>query len=586
MEGEQVAQPSLGANNAHASLSSFLQVRKALNLIQHGVVLGTIYSTVGVWSIDEDYYSSQEEGTTDHLFPTTREEQKRKEKRKREEQEASGERIDTSKKAIESAMNKIATCLARLKDSSSFWCGGSMVPAEDIPLTFRVVDESQLSGPKVEIGCGSLMQPDVETILKRVAQPAPFGDLKTHTTVIDDSVRKAWECSLHPLKDRPYVVLKKVHTHIKEAFQKENFHLAPYKLNVYCEGGFFKPHVDTPVHARTSIGTLVICLPSSFEGGEFVVSYSGQTHVFDWGKRSAEGILQWAAFYNDCLHEVKPVTAGNRVTLTYTIESGGAYTYYDPATDDAIKLDEWEKGQSRNSFFSTEDWRSKLKAAITQFPETQLGLLLSHKYTQIGLNRDNFKGVDQLVWNAISNRTGWMYTLMPVVFRFHAEREYEEDEISRDREVYAFSQEDIDYLSSLPARRRVRSGFSVDDVRETNINKPNHGLKTPIPFLLVSRGEILDYDHQDDSDGSRTGNVAPETTDALYYHAALIVHKPPVGKVCSLFRMCKAVLSWHPELVASSTVDLPDEVIERLKRKHEAREEEEEKEGEPTEEDA
>src|SRR4051794_39127204 len=32
-----------------------------------------------------------------------------------------------------------------------------------------------------------------------------------------------------------------------------------------------------------------------------------------------KGVLQWAAFYSDCLHEVLPVKSGIRVTITYSI---------------------------------------------------------------------------------------------------------------------------------------------------------------------------------------------------------------------------------------------------------------------------
>ena len=42
------------------------------------------------------------------------------------------------------------------------------------------------------------------------------------------------------------------------------------KLNVYTERGFFKEHKDTP-RANNFIGTLVLVLPSAFEGGELIV---------------------------------------------------------------------------------------------------------------------------------------------------------------------------------------------------------------------------------------------------------------------------------------------------------------------------
>src|SRR4051812_8062861 len=36
--------------------------------------------------------------------------------------------------------------------------------------------------------------------------------------------------------------------------------LVPYKLNVYSEGDFFLPHVDTPIDPQDMIGSLVIGL--------------------------------------------------------------------------------------------------------------------------------------------------------------------------------------------------------------------------------------------------------------------------------------------------------------------------------------
>jgi predicted 2-oxoglutarate/Fe(II)-dependent dioxygenase YbiX len=91
------------------------------------------------------------------------------------------------------------------------------------------------------------------------------------------------------------------------------------KLNVYTEGGFFKPHVDTPRQGAAQFGTLIVCLPVGFEGGELVVSHGGRTVEYAWGEGAAEGEVQWAAVYSDCRHEVLPVRAGARVTLTYDL---------------------------------------------------------------------------------------------------------------------------------------------------------------------------------------------------------------------------------------------------------------------------
>ncbi|THW48999.1 hypothetical protein D6C85_01435 [Aureobasidium pullulans] len=95
-----------------------------------------------------------------------------------------------------------------------------------------------------------------------------------------------------------------------------------YKLNVYSgPSGRFRAHVDTP-RSETQIGSLVVCLPSEFEGGVLSVSHQGNTVQFDWSASSPGGqqpSIQWAAFYSDCSHEIQEVTAGHRITLTYNL---------------------------------------------------------------------------------------------------------------------------------------------------------------------------------------------------------------------------------------------------------------------------
>lgn len=55
----------------------------------------------------------------------------------------------------------------------------------------------------------------------------------------------------------------------------------PYKLNIYPKGGKFNMHKDTP-RSDNMIGTLVLCLPSKFTGGEFILYKNGYPMEFDW----------------------------------------------------------------------------------------------------------------------------------------------------------------------------------------------------------------------------------------------------------------------------------------------------------------
>ncbi|KAH7360852.1 hypothetical protein BKA65DRAFT_547562 [Rhexocercosporidium sp. MPI-PUGE-AT-0058] len=117
-----------------------------------------------------------------------------------------------------------------------------------------------------------------------------------------------------------------------------------YKLNVYSgPSGMFKKHVDTP-RGATQFGSLVVCLPCAHEGGQLLISHEEHVSIFDWSTTYSSSSsapedgnsLKWCAFYSDCEHEVLPVTAGHRVTLTYNLyvsEQVGSILQRSPTAD-------------------------------------------------------------------------------------------------------------------------------------------------------------------------------------------------------------------------------------------------------------
>ncbi|KAH8746104.1 hypothetical protein F5883DRAFT_351034, partial [Diaporthe sp. PMI_573] len=162
--------------------------------------------------------------------------------------------------------------------------------------------------------------------------PAGFGHRGKN--VLDESVRRAgaMDCARFSSNLCPYalgivdrvtqLLLPNVAGVLPACAPSDGFVRAElYKLNIY-EGpsGFFKKHIDTP-RAETQFGSLVLCLPSAHEGGRLTVRHGGLEPVaHDWdGAASAGDVLQWAAFYSDCEHEVNEVAAGRRVTVTYNL---------------------------------------------------------------------------------------------------------------------------------------------------------------------------------------------------------------------------------------------------------------------------
>ena len=142
------------------------------------------------------------------------------------------------------------------------------------------------------------------------ATQSPFG--KGALTVVDSAVRDSVELPASSLNADTLASLVRELTpkiHWKE--QMAGLELRPYKLVLYQEGGHFDAHRDT-VRGDGHIGTLVLVLNSAYTGGELEVAHAGKTV-------SVTGAHRWGAMYGDCLHQIKPVTSGTRVSLIFDI---------------------------------------------------------------------------------------------------------------------------------------------------------------------------------------------------------------------------------------------------------------------------
>ena len=149
-----------------------------------------------------------------------------------------------------------------------------------------------------------------------ISSEAYFG--KNDKAVLDPEFRKAqviypdsFFCNFDP---NNYNIIDKIQTNMGEIAC--NIKFVKDKLNIYSTGGHFKTHKDTP-RSSDMIGTLVICFPSPFTGGDLVLHTEPHT-IFQFDKLSSTH-FQWAAFYGDIDHEVKPIESGHRITLTYLI---------------------------------------------------------------------------------------------------------------------------------------------------------------------------------------------------------------------------------------------------------------------------
>ncbi|EJF57978.1 hypothetical protein DICSQDRAFT_68006 [Dichomitus squalens LYAD-421 SS1] len=162
--------------------------------------------------------------------------------------------------------------------------------------------------------------------LAQACDAAKFG--RGTETVLDETYRKAGKMDAERFVTRLDVedigLLKAVNLGLlPRRDHKLNIRAELYKLNVYGEGAFFKPHRDTP-RGKKMFGSLVVVFPTAHEGGALVLRHRGDEWTFDSAAMLAgrANSLAYVAFFSDVEHEVMPVVSGHRVTLTYNLYYG------------------------------------------------------------------------------------------------------------------------------------------------------------------------------------------------------------------------------------------------------------------------
>jgi len=226
-----------------------------------------------------------------------------------------------------------------------------------------------------------------------VAAKAHFG--RRGETLLDERVRDTWEIRKSQIKidarawrrtlDRELASLRRL------LGLPDGGKLVPVfdKLLVYAPGQFFAPHQDSE-RADDMIASLVVELPSKHEGGAFVVQHHGKKEVFRGATRGPKD-LSFVAFYADCHHEVKPVTSGYRIALTYQLLHRPGARPDRPSLDSSAVE---RVATSVSDYFSTPVATPYSKAAPA--PPDRLIYLLDHEYTQKSLGWTRLKNADRL----------------------------------------------------------------------------------------------------------------------------------------------------------------------------------------------
>ncbi|MGH7418466.1 MAG: 2OG-Fe(II) oxygenase, partial [Candidatus Rokuibacteriota bacterium] len=313
------------------------------------------------------------------------------------------------KRTVTPIAEKLHVVLARIDRPAAFCVWGAL--------------GAVLPGLEVE-GVGSIGLPLTTAqarALRRRCEQAPYG--KGAQTLVDTRVRRVWRLapSRFALTNPGWpeflgAAVARVQTELGLERQRLTAYL--HDLLLYEEGCFFKPHRDGEKRNRM-VATLVITLPAVHGGGELVVRHEGQEQIVDFSGPESRHQIQFAAFYADCEHEVRPLRTGHRLCLVYNLTLAksraplGAPLSQGHIAEAAQVLREW--------------------TGATGGPQ-KLAVTLAHRYTADGLAWDALKGIDGArarVLAAAARQADCHVALALLTFWEHGSAEYDDEPYGR-----------------------------------------------------------------------------------------------------------------------------------------------------------
>ncbi|RSM14197.1 hypothetical protein CDV31_005533 [Fusarium ambrosium] len=212
------------------------------------------------------------------------------------------------------------------------------------------------------------------------ARQAPYG--KGSETIVDTSVRNTWELDPGQFELRDPTWTAQLQILCKQVAKTLGINgtikAELYKMLIYEKGAMFKAHTDTE-KIPGMFGTLVVCLPSTHQGGDVVLRHNGQAHVF----ASSTYAQSCAFWYSDVSHEVLPITSGYRWVLTYN-----------------LALDPTQPCPSASllSQINTQPLRQALNRWLAEDPEKRENEyfyhVLDHDYTEASISLNALKAHD------------------------------------------------------------------------------------------------------------------------------------------------------------------------------------------------
>lgn len=276
--------------------------------------------------------------------------------------------------AKDNPLKRIISELEKAKRPSSFYTSGSFN-----------VEDAQIA----VAGIGPIKFPmrtaDISKLCD-VAVQAPYG--RRTETIVDKEVRDTLEIPANEvsfskefsekLKFAIETIASTLHLEI------DRLDCEPYKLLIYKKGGFFLPHRDSE-KKKGMVASLVVVLPTKFRGGDLIVKHEQIQKRFDFETARSQTQAEFVAFFADCVHEVKKVTSGFRVGLTFNL----------------ILRDVPKPKSSKQAMKSNAELRQAIEGWITHRAESPIVFSLEHLYTSDGLEPDLLKGADAVLFEEL-----------------------------------------------------------------------------------------------------------------------------------------------------------------------------------------
>jgi len=417
--------------------------------------------------------------------------------------------------------------------TAPFSSAGSFVPEKPFTVVFR--DKSRFTVNRAE---NYSKQDELLRPLMNLCQPATFGDKRQ--TRLDRNVRDALQLkadkggfAVENFDPEAAGILDLIQRQMLP-HESEPISAELYAINVYSSGGHFAPHKDTP-RGQDMFGTLVVCLPSRFYRGEFVLSHRGVVQRFDWGReigeQQKESQIHWVAFFGDVDHQIEKVWMGARVTVTYLLrrESSDTLSRTVPDEDLASTI--------------TEAWR-ELLADDTFLPEGGIvGYPCCHLYhqdarfqvkqTPLDASSANMlKGRDQLV-AAASLQADLKVTFAPYLFENCVDETWQLDRFptSQEQKKMKRQMDGSQLQSAMPIHGA--SSEKVGDFGVTWLEDPPTSRSGNVGenSKSVTSSELPTAAHLHSCEYCEWGNFGNEASEVDFYiYAALHVQFPKLGE--------------------------------------------------------